>query len=271
MNLIEQIRKCEDAYIRCFSLGTEDADSIRFVNAEMPDMYDHNFLYIKPGTAPETRNAIMKDELEMRRKQGRDFCKIVMDELPDMQQAEEFFGPCELAHYGEYMYVPKARPEWPERSDCRILNTKNKAMTDDLVKLDVLFDGKTLGEDFCRRKGRYHGKVCLSEPALGVYICYLNGEPVGRCDLFISGGTAKAEDFIVLPEYQRKGIGTTLLKFIVTEAFKEGADCIYLVTDEDDTAKEMYGKLGFQKMKDTYALLRRNMQTHQPAPLKADE
>ena len=48
--------------------------------------------------------------------------------------------------------------------------------------------------------------------------------------------------------HQRKGYGSAILKNMIDTATKAGATTIYLVTDEDDTAKEMYTKLGFSKV-----------------------
>lgn len=72
--------------------------------------------------------------------------------------------------------------------------------------------------------------------------------PVGNCDLFIQDGIAKIEDFAVNLDDQRQGFGTTLLKFIIQLALNQNCHTLYLVTDEEDTAKEMYQKLGFYKI-----------------------
>jgi spore maturation protein CgeE len=58
----------------------------------------------------------------------------------------------------------------------------------------------------------------------------------------------------VLPEYQRRGIGTTILKYLIDTALSMGVEGIYLVADEDDTPKEMYRKLGFEKVDESYSL-----------------
>ena len=58
----------------------------------------------------------------------------------------------------------------------------------------------------------------------------------------------------MLPEYQHHGIGTIILKFMIDTALSKGAETIYLTADEDDTPKEMYKKLGFEKVGDSYAL-----------------
>lgn len=47
---------------------------------------------------------------------------------------------------------------------------------------------------------------------LEAYIAYFDGEPAGKCELFIQDGYAKIEDFDVVKKHQRKGIGTTMLR-----------------------------------------------------------
>ena len=53
------------------------------------------------------------------------------------------------------------------------------------------------------------------------------------------------EDFDVIPEVQRKGYGTALLRYMSELAFRGRVETVLLVTDMDDTAKDMYIKLGF--------------------------
>ena len=97
----------------------------------------------------------------------------------------------------------------------------------------------------------------MSNPSIESYICYYDGSPVGNCDLFLYDGLAKIEDFTVLPQYQHRGFGTAILKHLIGTAFDRGAGIVYLTTDEDDTPKEMYMKLGFEKVSDSYAFFRK--------------
>ncbi|MEK6265253.1 MAG: GNAT family N-acetyltransferase [Clostridium sp.] len=55
------------------------------------------------------------------------------------------------------------------------------------------------------------------------------------------------EDFDILKNYQRKGFGTSLLKYLLEEAKDNSVKFVYLITDSGDTAKDMYKKCGFKK------------------------
>ena len=128
-------------------------------------------------------------------------------------------------------------------------------MIDDVLFCDLQFDEAVHGKDFCTRRCYRRGKVYVSDKGVNSYVCYHNGNIIGTCNLFMYNGTAKIEDFAVLPTYQRKGYGTTILKSLIDIAIKENSHTIYLVTDEDDTAKDMYGKIGFKKVGERTDLL----------------
>lgn len=76
---------------------------------------------------------------------------------------------------------------------------------------------------------------------------YHNGHVIGSCDLFIYKGVVKIEDFAVIPKYQCKGYWTTILKILIEIEIKKKCYIIYVVTDEEDTVKEMYKKLNLIK------------------------
>ena len=73
--------------------------------------------------------------------------------------------------------------------------------------------------------------------------------------MFINNSIAKIEDFAVSPRHQRKGYGTTILKSLIEIALDKNVTIMYLETDEDGTAKEMYKKCGLFKVNDFTDLL----------------
>lgn len=121
-------------------------------------------------------------------------------------------------------------------------------MVDDILYSDLQHDEFTIGKDFCTRRAYRRGKVYTSNTGVNAYVCYEGQDVIGNCDLFIYDGVAKIEDFSVIPKYQRKGYGTSILKHLIDIALNENCHTVYLVTDEDDTPKEMYKKLGFNKV-----------------------
>lgn len=83
------------------------------------------------------------------------------------------------------------------------------------------------------------------------YVYRLNSEIVGVAALHVeSEDSGRIRWVYVLPEYQRRGIGTALIKFIQDRAKRIGLKRLWLVTPEGAYwAINFYKKLGFE-MKD---------------------
>ena len=120
-------------------------------------------------------------------------------------------------------------------------------MLENILAFELQLDEERFRTVFFTRKCNRRIEEYISDKNINSYICYQNGQIIGSCELFINNGVAKIENFIVLPAFQRKGYGTTILKALIDIAISEVSKIIYLVTDEEDTAKEMYKKLGFSK------------------------
>jgi GNAT superfamily N-acetyltransferase len=61
------------------------------------------------------------------------------------------------------------------------------------------------------------------------------------------GKVAWFEDCIVRPEHRRKGLGKTLLEYVIAQAQAEGALRVMLLTDGDNaSAQALYRKSGFR-------------------------
>ena len=223
----------------------------------MSDMYDHNYLHIKGAPTLDDLLRIIAGEIKLNREENLGFCKITMDVMQHATSLKEYDDKLQIEHYGQYVFTPAEPPGWPLKAECEIRKIADPAMVEDLVYLDTTQYSGVCGEDFCIRRAKYRGRVYLSNASIESYICYYQGEPAGNCDLFLYDGTAKIEDFTVLSKYRHQGLGTAILKHLICAAFAKGARMIYLTTDEDDTPKEMYVKLGFEKVSDSYALLRK--------------
>lgn len=255
LKIQEKIKHNEITYISCFSECFENEQIIRFRDSKMTDMRFHNSANIKKTLSEDALQQIIKEEIELNLKEGKDFCRITIDELPTEKCLEGYHEKLEIEHYGNYVYVPMESPKWNILNRYSIRKIVDDSMVEDLVSLDLIQNGETFENDFCQRRARRIGQASLSEIPVDTYICYYDKIPVGSCQLFLYNGIAKIEDFTVSPEYQRRGIGTTILKYVIDIALLKKTELIYLSADEEDTAKEMYKKLGFEKVSESYALV----------------
>ncbi|MDD3242452.1 MAG: GNAT family N-acetyltransferase, partial [Eubacteriales bacterium] len=91
-------------------------------------------------------------------------------------------------------------------------------------------------------------KVYLAEGGVDCYLCYFGEEPVGSCDLLVWDGMAKGEDFTICSQWRKQGFGSAVLAQLAAIAREKGAQTFYVMTDEDDTAWQMYRKCGMERV-----------------------
>lgn len=248
MLIDKKIIECELEYSKCFSEFFENENVIRFRDNKLNDMYYHNYTYIKNCVNENDMQCIIQNEISLRLSEKGTYCNILLNSVVNKSMLSMVKYKAEISNNGYYSFNISKLASLVPKSGCVIKKVNNKEMVDDILFCDLKHDEEKLGKDFCKRRCYRRGEVYISDKGVNSYVCYNNGNIIGNCDLFIYNGVAKIEDFAVIPVYQRKGYGTTILRELIGIAIKEKCHTIYLVTDEDDTAKNMYNKIGFKKI-----------------------
>ena len=98
------------------------------------------------------------------------------------------------------------------------------------------------GSEFADQKVDLHKRNFNDEDILQV-IAFYKGVPAGSVDVIISNETAEIDGLVVNVNYQKKGIGSRLQKFVM-DTFHDKT--IILVADGEDTPREMYQRQNYQ-------------------------
>ncbi|MBD8501208.1 GNAT family N-acetyltransferase [Paenibacillus arenosi] len=242
-----ELINAEIAYTKLFSQSHEEEHFIRFWDDEIPDMYSYNCTLIKKKSANLAE--IITNELTLRKEQNKDFLRIEMNFDVDNELLERLPIKPEVAIY-DYMYIKTDQfRNINVNSSCVI----KKAVTDEVIadgkKVDILACQQSMGLEFATRRIERKSKVYqVTNNPLDLYVCYVADIPVGNCELMLLGKIAKIEDFDILEEHQRKGYGSTVIRYLLQSAYEQNVQHAYLVTDHSDTAKEMYEKCGFERV-----------------------
>ena len=77
------------------------------------------------------------------------------------------------------------------------------------------------------------------------FAAFVDGEPVSSCELYSDGETGQIESVLTLEEHRNRGLGVAIVLLALQEAKRAGHDMIFLIAEDDDWPKELYGKLGF--------------------------
>ena len=248
MNVINKIIQCEMEYIKCFCEAEEQEGFIRFKDDLIPDMWYQNYTWINTVKDDAGLIQLIESEISNSKKTGRDFCMLRCHIPVNHTVLSRLSCKPEVSAAGWYVFDAAFLSKMTQAKDSSVIKIDKDEMIDDLLTLDLKHDEESLGRDFCIRRIYRRKDIYLSNEGVDSFICYYKGIPVGSCDLFIHNGAAKIEDFAILPNHQRKGFGTTLIKTLIEIALKKDATVIYVEADEDDTAKEMYKKCGFNKV-----------------------
>lgn len=246
-----RLRNIENEYLRFYAAAEEHDRYVRFADNLLPSMYSYNCAVLKEKlSAAEVHEQIGALLAEATEHAARHLYIVLHPNhsfAANPREAEAFEVSSLL-----YMTVPfdEFRGAKPNAS-CEVCEATTPALRDDAMICDIA-DSVMGGEAHVdygfayRRAARKRLAFERRAPYLSQYVAYLDGVPVGKCEVSLHGDIVRPESFAVLPAYQRKGIGTAMLDKIVEDGKTRGCKEMFLVTDPNDTAKEMYRKLGFR-------------------------
>ena len=247
-NMFNKFTNTEIVYTKKFTQNCEDDDIIMFYDNILPDMYMHNFTFIKNSVCKERFIKIILEELENRKKEKADFLRIEFNFSINEDYIKDLPIVPQVSKY-DYMYIePKISEYRTGNKGCIIKKAISEEVLKDGIEVDILANEAAMGSEFARKRIYRKSEVYKQHDSnLDLYVCYYNGAAIGNCEFMRNKDIAKIEDFDILESYQRKGFGTSVIKQLLEEAKEQGVEFVYLITDSDDTAKEMYKKCGFKK------------------------
>jgi len=118
--------------------------------------------------------------------------------------------------------------------------------------LGVLFSQEAEFVPDDTKQARALEKILSDESVGRIHVARDGGKVVAMASLMYGISTAEGglaasfEDFVVLPGYRGKGIGSALLQYVIAEAKKQSVLRLTLLTDKQNKrAQALYRKLGF--------------------------
>jgi GNAT superfamily N-acetyltransferase len=80
---------------------------------------------------------------------------------------------------------------------------------------------------------------------------------VSATDLYSDGRTAQIEDVATCPDHRGKGLASAVVLRAVEEALASGHTFVFLIANDENGPKELYGRLGFETIGHTWSFLRK--------------
>jgi predicted GNAT family acetyltransferase len=101
-------------------------------------------------------------------------------------------------------------------------------------------------------------RTALAEavPAARFFVGSADGVDAAVTTLYSDGVTAQVEDVATLRVYRRRGLARAAVSAAIDAAVEMGHRFVFIVADDDDWPKDLYGRLGFDPIGRTWAFTR---------------
>lgn len=244
--LMDRLLNMEKEYVKLFSDAIEDDRTIRYIDPLLPDMYSHNFVFYKPK---QGLVEFIASELNKAETKSSGFLRIETPYPIDADLLDTFPIKPRICLY-DIMYIEtKKFKDLKGNPDCRIAIADSKETMEDGILVDIAANHIGMGLEFAKRRIlRKSQEYMRDDKPIQLFVCYQEDTPIGNIEYMPLNGIVKLEDFDILESYQRKGFGTAVLKYLLEKANVNKIEHAYLITDNSDSAKEMYMKCGFEKV-----------------------
>jgi len=93
-----------------------------------------------------------------------------------------------------------------------------------------------------------HDRVFGERIGARYFAARVDGAFVGCCQLYERDGAAEIENVDTLEEYRGRGAARAVITTAIDAARADGADLVFLMADDADWPKRLYGKLGFDEV-----------------------
>jgi GNAT superfamily N-acetyltransferase len=213
-------------------------------NPEVLLQYDSNFIHFKKMPAIQEFNDAHSYLREYHEDHGQKHVKYYFPEGETLTAELEKYFKCgadfSIGYMELYAIQPANFPAVTENADINIQKVTNETLE---TYLKFQFEQNSIhGKDYAEQKQGQHLRNFENETFMQV-IGYYKGNPAGSVDVIISEDTTEIDALVVHEDYQRKGIGSHLQKFVMEQFLDK---TLILVADGADTPKEMYRKQNYQ-------------------------
>ncbi len=237
MNL-NTIIQHEIDYISLFCETKKVPSGQIYFDINQRDKYYHNYMHVLDP------HAIHIEDLKTYHRDFKGYGHINyrLEFEPDAS-VFDWFLPYKLDQYGYYHarleeLVIKPNPDY----QVRVIDTTMK----ELFIEHSYQENKIYGESFAKNNAIRQWDVLMKNPNYRYFLVFDQDKVVGSVNAFWQNNGVKIDDFSILDTHQRRGIGSSLMHQTLDYLKRLGVSEVFLVTEMNDTPKEMYQKWGFK-------------------------
>jgi ribosomal protein S18 acetylase RimI-like enzyme len=111
-------------------------------------------------------------------------------------------------------------------------------------------------EDVVRQLVEMRARFAAAVPVTRWFVGAADGVDAAVTTLYSDGAVAQIEDVVTLADYRGRGLARAMLTLALDAAAETGHELVFIVADDDDWPKDLYGRLGFDVVGHRWAFTR---------------
>jgi ribosomal protein S18 acetylase RimI-like enzyme len=216
----------------------------------MPRVHDQNLLRVERGFDELEAGRLAATADRVQRPAGLSHRKVVVPDVAAGERLAPGFAQLSwrrarhivMAHRREPPGEP--RHEVREVDPARLRGARTRAFQDDLGSMAAAQVAASLE------------LVASVAAEARAFVVEIDGEPVSWCALYEEDGVGELDDVVTAGGYRRRGYGRAVVSAATRASLASGNQLTFLVADDDDWPKELYERLGYEKIGGRYEFTR---------------
>lgn len=217
-----------------------------FENTFVPEMYDHNFIYIHRPVSQMQFEKIYEQYKHQNLQQGKMYVNFYFK--VNLQVEETVYenvlkNEDYEAETVVFLELAQDSDQWKKYEGIEVVKVNTNQLLEEFLHLNVVEDS-TISKGFAKDKSRFNEHL-YQKGLCDFYLAYYQGMPAASGELYAFNRVGKFENLFVAESFRNKGIATELMKEMITHSKKAGLTDFYLATYQYDDPIKLYNKLGF--------------------------
>ena len=241
--LKEKVKNNERNFENLFSKVEKHLGYEFITDVKLKDMYDHNYFRVDSDKIDEL---VFEEINRYRKEKNYTHLKIITSKRNNYLLNKGL----EETHLLTLVKTNDFHIKIPQIS-VNYLNLRDNSIADDLINLELKYYGEEYGIDFSNRKMERYCYVGPLDNRFNFYASYHEGKIIASCYTFLDNGILSLDALLVEKEYRNKCVASNLLKHLKDKYNVP----LCLHADFDETSKDLYTKLGFKIINETFEYL----------------
>ncbi len=240
-----EILRGSSTSVEPFAFGTA------YLHRDLPHRWTSNLLWVDLDARPPDAPALVAEAERILGGAGLAHRKVVASGGSGAVLAAQFARLGWTVHRAQVMTLERD----PDRPGAVTVNRVGYEDARPLITT-ITRRFEVTGDEGALRQLIHHKAVVEERVGASFFVARIDGAPAGMCELYVGGDTAQIEDVNTLEEHRGRGVARSVVLSAAAAARDAGARLVFLLADEDDWPKHLYGRLGFDPVGPEWEFLR---------------